>query len=105
MPAPALVLDALARLDRDARTGEMGDPALQDSRKGGRALASRRDVEDEAVELVAHEVERGILAIEDVHLHRRKVLPQELSHGAESAGGNVNEVANLIGAEAGQVLH
>ena len=61
MPAPALVVDARQRLDRDAHAREVRHPALEHPRERRGALAPGREVEHEAVELVAQEVERRVL--------------------------------------------
>ncbi len=77
----------------------MGHPALENVRKRRGALASRREIEREAMKLVAHPVESGVLVVEDVHLHSGKVLPQELADRAEPAGFGVHLERRGIGRE------
>ena len=64
VPAPAWVLDAFdgphAYLDAE----EPRDPALEELRQRRRALASRREVEGEAAQRIAQEIERRVLTIE-----------------------------------------
>src|SRR5687767_5542401 len=72
VPAPALVVDARARLDRDPYAREVRYPALQHRGQSTGALASRGKVEHETVELIAKEIERGILVAHHIHLHLRR---------------------------------
>src|SRR5712692_6383338 len=67
-----------------------------------RALAAGREVEGEAVERVAQEIERRVLAVEDVHLHRRELgalAAQQLADGSEAAVRGVELDGRAIGGE------
>ena len=79
------------RLDRDAHPGEVRHPALEHAGERREPLAARREVEDEAVQLVAQEVERRVLVVQDVHLHLR---PAACS-AASSSRPTVAEPAGL----------
>ena len=102
MPAPALVGDALHGLDRHPHAREVRHPALEHGGERPRALAPRREVEQEGEELVAQEVERRVLRVQHVHLHRghrRLLLLDEAPEVAEAAGLRVGLDRGGVGGE------